>query len=252
MAPHAGRVAATLTSSKHCSARVVFLRLRFQVGIVGIETVIENCGLFPATAADTTAVEPDLWKKWFPVPLSQELLLLLRKCGPCLSRLGPECWVGFRGKASLEEVQVKFGDTRIACLVKVEADKSTVVRLIVDMLRSGVNGVVTMMERIVLPTVADLASGAVDLLEVWPGTGLSHGASLTSLRGMGKGVEFAAADFADAFLTALEHERKYVVVKGSATGTFSATSRSGSLRVHFCGARWQRRSQEMAAAWTLA
>ena len=32
--PHPGRMAMTLTSSKHCSVRVVILRLRFQVGFV--------------------------------------------------------------------------------------------------------------------------------------------------------------------------------------------------------------------------
>ena len=82
-------------------------------------------------------------------------------------------WVFVEKFGSLEEVQTKFGEdvrvTRIACLVKVKADKSTKVRLIVDMLLSGVNGLVTMRERVVPPRVADLASGAVGLLEAWAG-----------------------------------------------------------------------------------
>ena len=118
MAPHPGRVAMTLTSSKHCSVRVVILRLRFQVQG------------FPLGCSGG---KPDLWKKWFPVPQSQEQPLRVRKCGPCPSRLGPECWAGFVEKfGTLEEVQTKFSEdvrvTRIACLVKVKAGKSRFVR----------------------------------------------------------------------------------------------------------------------------
>ena len=84
------------------------------------------------------------------------------------------------------------------------------------MLRSGVNGLVTMRERIVLPRVADLASGAVDLWEAWAGHWTESRRLVDEFAPDGEGVEFAAADFADAFLTMplLEHERKYVVVKG--------------------------------------
>ena len=116
-------------------------------------------------------------------------------------------WVSWKSSGSLEEVQAKFGEdvrvTHVACLVKVKADKSTKVRLIVDMLRSGVNGLATMRERIVLPRVADLAFGAVDLLEAWAGHWTESRRLVDEFAWDGGG----------------------------------AASRSGSLRVHFfCGA----------------
>ena len=106
---------------------------------------------------------------------------------------------------SLEEVQAKFGEdervTRIACLVKVKAHKSTKDRLIVDMLRSDVDGLVTMKERIVIPRVADLAAGAVDLLEAWAEHWTESRRVVDEFARDWEGVEFAAADFADTFLT---------------------------------------------------
>ena len=120
-------------------------------------------------------------------------------------------WISF---VSLEG-PAKFGGdvrvTRIACLVRVKADKLTKVRLIVDTLRSGVNVLV-----IVSPRGADLASGAVGILEAWAGHWTESRRSVDEFARDGEGVEFAAVGFADAFLTMplLEHERKYVVVKG--------------------------------------
>ena len=180
MAPHPERMGMTLASTKHCSARVVILRLHFlpsghRDGQRKLWDLPSNGGRHGCSGGKL-----DLW--------SQELSLLLRKCGPCPSRLGPECWAFVEKFGSLEEVQTKFGEdvrvTRIACLVKVKADKSTKVHLIVEMLRSGVNGLVTKRERFVKTRVADLASGALDLLEAWAGP--SYGAWLMSLRTMEK------------------------------------------------------------------
>ena len=115
--------------------------------------------------------------------------------------------------------------------MKVQADKSTKVRLIVDMLRPGVNGLVAMRERIVSPRVADLASGAVDVLEAWVGLWIESRRLVDEFARDGEGVEFAAANFADACLTMLllEHERKYVVVKGVAFGLTSGPLLWGRL-----------------------
>ena len=64
----------------------------------------------------------------YPFPSSQELPLLLRKCGTCPSRLGPDRWAGVSGKVQVA-VQANFGEdvrvTRIACVVKVKADNWT-------------------------------------------------------------------------------------------------------------------------------
>ena len=77
--PHTQSVATTPTSSKHCSARQMTLRLRFQVG-------------FARACLHRKLWDRRIHEKIIPVPSSQKLALFLRKCGPCPSRLGPECW----------------------------------------------------------------------------------------------------------------------------------------------------------------
>ena len=72
--------------------------------------------------------------------------------------------------------------TRIATLVKARPDGTNKVRFIVDMLRSGVNGLATAGERIVLPRGVDLVKDVLDL-RAKPGE-----------------LEFLTADFSDAFL----------------------------------------------------
>ena len=72
--------------------------------------------------------------------------------------------------------------TKIATLVKARPDGTNKTRFIVDMLRSGVNGMATVGERIVLPRGVDLVK---DVLDLRPG----HG-----------DLEFLTADFSDAFL----------------------------------------------------
>ena len=55
--------------------------------------------------------------------------------------------------------------TRIATIVKERTDGSHKVRLVVDMLRSGVNSLVTIGERVVLPRPSDLAETVIYLWE---------------------------------------------------------------------------------------
>ena len=52
--------------------------------------------------------------------------------------------------------------TKLAVLVKEKSDNSLKVRFIVDMLRSGINGMVTAQERIVLPRGHDLITSTLD------------------------------------------------------------------------------------------
>ena len=89
--------------------------------------------------------------------------------------------------------------TKIAAIVKDKPDGSTKTRLVVDMRRSGVNGLVTIHERIALPRAVDVVQDALELLDS-PG---GHAE-----------VEFLVVDFKDAFLTLrLAHEeRAYTIV----------------------------------------
>lgn len=72
--------------------------------------------------------------------------------------------------------------TKIATLIKARPDGTNKVRFIVDMLRSGINGLAKAGERIVLPRGVDLVKDVLDLKT-----------------GQGE-LEFLTADFSDAFL----------------------------------------------------
>ena len=76
------------------------------------------------------------------------------------------------------------------------------VRLVVDMRRSGINGMMQLFERVVLPRVSDVAESLRHVLQ--------------DPRNFDKDLEFMIADFSDAFLTLKLHpdERQWVVIKG--------------------------------------
>ena len=83
--------------------------------------------------------------------------------------------------------------TKLAVLVDDEPDGSKKVRFIVDMLRSGINGLTKMKERIILPGVLDL----------WEGNRVADFE-----------VEMLVVDIMDAFLNLRiqEEERAYAIV----------------------------------------
>lgn len=87
--------------------------------------------------------------------------------------------------------------TPVACIIK-QAHGREKVRLVVDMRRSAVNGLMDVRERVVLPRISDVAKGAKAL------AGYSD-----------HELEFLCCDFQDAFLTMLAHpdERPFIVVK---------------------------------------
>ena len=89
--------------------------------------------------------------------------------------------------------------TKLAVLVKEKSDGSIKVRFIVDMLRSGINGMVTANERIVLPRGHDLITSTLNLWrDARPGDE----------------IEFLVADIKDAFLLLkiAEHERGFTII----------------------------------------
>lgn len=95
--------------------------------------------------------------------------------------------------------------TKLATLVKEKGDGSVKTRFVADMRRSGINGLASASERIVLPRACDVVRDALDLLEG------------------NAGLEFFSADFSDAFLNLAiaEEERGYAVVR-TASGDYAA------------------------------
>lgn len=90
--------------------------------------------------------------------------------------------------------------TQMACIVKIKEGVEKV-RLVVDMRRSGVNGLMKLYERVCLPRIYDVARSVDELFK------LSHDNDV---------LVFMVADFSDAFYTLRLHadERPWVVVKG--------------------------------------
>lgn len=104
-----------------------------------------------------------------------------------------------------EEVVEVVGEeaklTKMACIVKMKGGQEKV-RIVVDMRRSGINGRMVLLERVVLPRVSDVAMSVHELLKS---------------SGHGSTPEFFIADFKDAFYTLKlkESERANTVVKGN-------------------------------------
>ena len=92
--------------------------------------------------------------------------------------------------------------TKLGCIVKLRSDGTEKVRIIVDSRRSGVNGMMKIRERVVLPRITDVMASWKRLIEAHQG----HAE-----------VEMMSADFKDAFnmLKLAEVEKPMVVVKGS-------------------------------------
>ena len=91
--------------------------------------------------------------------------------------------------------------TKLGCIVKLRGDGAEKVRIIVDSRRSGVNGMMKIRERIVLPRVTDVTASWKRLVDA------HHGRVE---------VEMMSADFKDAFnmLKLADAEKPMVVVKG--------------------------------------
>ena len=93
--------------------------------------------------------------------------------------------------ATWEEVTARWPGaiaSKVAVLTKPREDGSTKVRLIIDLRRSGGNAEVDLPERVVLPRLADLINGMIDLMTEPAVNGET-------------GYEMAVVDFEDAFHT---------------------------------------------------
>ena len=91
----------------------------------------------------------------------------------------------------------------MAALAKLRPDGSTKLRLIIDMLRSGVNAHARVHERIVLPRVSDLLADTLDLLRA-------------ARAKPDESLEFLVLDWEDAFhsIGVWDTEKPHQVVKG--------------------------------------
>ena len=103
--------------------------------------------------------------------------------------------------------------SKIALLIKERPDGTMKKRIIIDLLRSGINGEVVNPERVVLPRISDFKESIIDLLETRP-----H-----------EEVELCTLDFEDAFHTLLLREPDRGVL------VFKTTSGWAAFRRLCCG-----------------
>ena len=133
--------------------------------------------------------------------------------------------------------------TKLAVIVKERADKTVKTRFVVDMLRSGVNGLIRVYERIVLPRGSDLVDSVVDLWE---------------MSRKGADIELFVIDIVDALLNlrvvheeqghiiVTDGEGNYYVCEGAPFGLTSAPLLWGRV------AAWMGRvAQAIARPWEL-
>ena len=204
---------ALLKTADDPDAATIYDWLKFGFPL-GVKCKIKNNGVFPATDEVSAAIQASKTIGTLASDWSGEArnYTSFAEAGPLaeeelerLVHLGRADKVG-----SWREVVDLVGQdavlTPLACIVKVK-DGKTKTRLIVDMRRSGINGQVSLFERVVLPRVSDVAKSTMALRQK-----LCNQDSL----------EFCSADFSDAFYTLFlrPEERSCVIVKNSANQYF--------------------------------
>ena len=177
---------------------------------LGIEGKIENTGIFPETEADSAAVEASRLEGWLQGDadgLSTNYSSFAEAGQPAEELLDQMVTAGrTEVYETWEEVQKTFGPeaklTKLACIVKQKENGELKHRLVVDCRRSGVNGLSSVRERVILPKMTDFVKSVQHQLRVTP-------------EGTGDELELFSADFKDAFhmLPLKQSERKYVVYK---------------------------------------
>ena len=199
---------------------------------LGILHPVENTGIFPATQTVSAAIEESRIHGLLATDVDgtatnyssfQESMVHAQDLMDQLVQTGRadkfETW---------QEVVDTFGEqaklTRLACLVKTKETGEIKYRLVVDSRRSGVNGLMDVKERVILPKISDVAQSIQYLAK------LNEGWSEMSL-------ELISVDFRDAFhMCPLKHdERQFVVAKDSYGWYHVKWSSSGFRRAHCYG-----------------
>ena len=201
----------TLLAAKDPDASCLseWIRDGFPLGIVH---AIENTGVFPATQTVSAAIEESRIHGMLATDVDgtatnyssfQESVAQAQELMDQLVQTGRadkfETW---------QEVVETFGEqaklTRLACLVKTKETGETKYRLVVDSRRSGVNGLMTVKEQVILPKISDIAQSIQYLAK------LNEGWSDMLL-------ELVSVDFRDAFhmCPLRPDERQFVVAKDS-------------------------------------
>ena len=135
----------TINFSKSCCSRPLTPRQP----PVGIECPGDSCGIFPITAEDTPVVAKSRTFD-FQFTFSHQNFGSFYENEDLAQADFDRCIVaGFVDEFHALDDKI-FGPAKIACLLKVKPDFTVKVRLIVE-LRSGVNGRVTLRERVVFP-----------------------------------------------------------------------------------------------------
>ena len=199
---------------------------------IGIEHEIVNTGVFPAVSEDSAAVEASrafgLVADANPVPLEEHCNYksYYDEEADAEADLLRTIAAGYAERIdTTEELVARFGNTKVAkigVVVKIRKDMTKKIRLIVDMLRAGVNGLIKLRERVVLPRVSDAVDSALDLsesLQAAAGLGANNWMAPQVAKSKNADMigEFMVVDFEDAFYTLKlrPEERKYVVASGT-------------------------------------
>ena len=252
MAPHPGRVATTLTSSESGDLETALPGWLGEGSPLGIETVIRKLWHLLSNGGDTAAVEASriFERNGFPSLRHKNCLSFYESVDLAQADLDSSVGLGFLEKfGSLEEVQAKFDEdvrvTRIACLVKVKAnkiDKGSPDRGHASFWCQPRGNVLSYLGLQTLRLEQSIS------WKLGRGTGLSHGAWLTSLRGMEKASNLQQLTSQTLFslCRCWSVNGSMLSSKASTTGTFSEAWRSGSPQVHSCGASWRRHRASMS------
>lgn len=169
----------------------------------GVAQEIPTCGIFPTVDKPAEALQ-EMHKIFARSEAHRNYVSVHDNSAAVLKELGRLTGAGFMTKvdtwAELSEQMPEVVVNKMACILKTKDDGSVKLRLITDMLRSGVNAFVKLHERIVLPRLCDAVEALLGLLE--------QRADAT------QDVELLVSDFSDAFHTLGVHEteRKHQVV----------------------------------------
>lgn len=177
---------------------------------LGIEKELGVNNVFPMTEGDTKAVELSrqfpLLTDWDDVDQAENYKSFQEAGRAALEELERVAEAGYATRCnSWAEVLRSAGEgaslTRLGCIQKPKPGGGVKTRLVVDCRRSGINGLMCIRQRVVLPRVSDVANDWATMMQE------ENNAV----------VHLAVIDFRDAFYQCrlAPMERKHVVVKAS-------------------------------------